>query len=521
MNHKQALTLLISATILLLAFTLPQTTTAQQNQTAPTLTLEHEQHWETYQKAGTCIFATQNIALSDLDADGTTEIITGGFTYQLENETRANASAPLKIWNYENQNLTLETAYTWPDTQNSSAAIVAVTTSDINQDGTTNLLTAGSLHNQTGTYAQLRIWTWNGTNLTLKTSHELNNNTYITSTTIIDADQDGTKEIFTAGRTQNPETNQTDAQLTVWHWNNTELTRLNSTQWHNGTEAQVNSICAADLNNDAQIDIITAGYNHELTNSTAQLRIWTWNGKNLQLQANTEWQTAENTYALNTAGGIQGNTVLNNVKTADVDNDGTPEIVTGGFTYNGENINAQLRIWNYTQQTLNLEKSYQWTTNYLTEIKSLTLNDVDNDGNIEIITSGTTAAQNSFDQNNTAPETAQLKIFAWNTTDLTEKQTQEWSVGEGVCAWNVASGDIDKDGTVEIITVGCMYVTNLCDPDMRIWSITAPAPTETPTTETMSPGWQTELFIAAAGSISVIALATSYLLWKRNRKKRT
>ena len=35
----------------------------------------------------------------------------------------------------------------------------------------------------------------------------------------------------------------------------------------------------------------------------------------------------------------------------------------------------------------------------------------------------------------------------------------------------MATGDVDEDGTVEILTVGCMYVSALCDPDLRIWSI--------------------------------------------------
>lgn len=30
---------------------------------------------------------------------------------------------------------------------------------------------------------------------------------------------------------------------------------------------------------------------------------------------------------------------------------------------------------------------------------------------------------------------------------------------------------MDKDGTVEIVTVGCMYISALFDPDLRIWSI--------------------------------------------------
>jgi hypothetical protein len=51
------------------------------------------------------------------------------------------------------------------------------------------------------------------------------------------------------------------------------------------------------------------------------------------------------------------------------------------------------------------------------------------------------------------------------------EQSEDWVIGEGVCAWNEATGDMDRDGIIEIMTVGCMYVGDLCDPDMRIWSI--------------------------------------------------
>ena len=46
------------------------------------------------------------------------------------------------------------------------------------------------------------------------------------------------------------------------------------------------------------------------------------------------------------------------------------------------------------------------------------------------------------------------------------KAEERWTVGEGVFAWNVGAGDVDSDGTVEIVTVGCMYVSQLCDPDL-------------------------------------------------------
>ena len=516
---KHELTLMFLTILLLLIPTINVITIAQP--TLGSLTVEKEQHWDTYMVGGTCIFATHNILLSDLDADGTTEIVTGGYTYDVENETRSHASAPLKIWSWNGQNLTLETSYKWPNSQD-SAAIVCVAAGDANTDGTTNLLTGGNMANQSGTYAQIRIWHWDETDLKLLTSKEWNatmGRSSITAAIITDADKDGNPEIITAGRTFNIDTNQTNAELRVWLWNGTELKLLKSVEWSDGNAASANSLSAADLNNDGEIEIITAGYNQELANSAGQIRIWHWNGTALSLQANREWQTIPNTYALTSAGGIQGNTVVNNVKTGDVDGDGTREIITGGFTYDGEKVNGQLRIWNLTAQTIALEASYEWTSEYITEVKSITLNDVDKDGNTEIVTSGVTAGQTSFTENATTKEMAQLKVWSWNGTNLSLKQSVDWTVGEGVCAWNVASGDIDKDGTVEIVTVGCMYVTNLCDPDMRIWSITEEiSPTPTLSTAQSTSGLQTELLIAGGASIAVIAGATVYLLKKRAHK---
>ncbi|MGF3522706.1 MAG: FG-GAP repeat domain-containing protein [Candidatus Bathyarchaeia archaeon] len=483
------------------------------------LTVEHEQHWDTYMVGGTCIFATQNIHLADLDADGTIEIITGGYTYNMENQTRVQASAPLKIWNWNGQNLTLETNYKWPANQD-AAAIVCVTSGDANVDGKLNLLTGGRMANQSGFYAQLRMWRWDCNELSLLTSREWNSTqgtSSVTAAVIIDADNDGNPEIFTAGRSFYSETNQTNAELRVWQWNNSELNLLKTFEWSSGNSSSANSIAAADVNKDGKIEVVTAGYSQELTNSSGQICIWQWNGTEFTLLENQEWQTQPNIYALTSAGGVQGNTVVNNVKVEDVDGDGVTEIVTGGFTYDGEKVNGQLRIWNLTGQTAMLEASQEWTSQYITEVKAITLNDVDKDGNIEVVTSGVTAGQTSFAENATS-EMAQLRVWSWNGSEITLEHSVDWTVGEGVCAWNVASGDVDKDGVVEIITVGCMYVSNLCDPDMRIWSInqqSSPIPTEI---VEHAATLQTELFAAAAISIVIIAGATVYLLKKREPK---
>ncbi len=495
--------------------------TAQTN--TDSLRVEYEQHYETYLVGGTCIFATHNIALADLDNDGTTEIATGGYTYDLENSTRVNPSAPLKIWSWNDANLTLEASYKWPEAQG-RASINCIYAADANGDGVTDLITGGNTFNETGLYAQLRIWRWDGELLTLKTSHEWNNTeggSSVAAVIVDDADKNGIPEIMTAGRVTDVEANQTMSQLMVWQWNGDELKLLKSTEWCEGTAAAANSLCATDLDNDGKIEIVTAGFNHELKDSRGQIRVWRWNSTDLALQVNQEWQTVENVYALTSAGGVQGNTVVNNVKAADVDNDGMSEIVTAGFTYDGEKVDGELCIWNYTQQVITQEDSFMWTSEDITEAKSITINDIDNDGTTEIVTSGVTAGQSSFNQNSSVTENAQLRVFQWNGTKLVVEHSQDWTIGEGVCAWNVASGDIDKDGTTEIVTVGCMYIANMCDPDLRIWAIAGSIQTPSPTSTALSPPTSSsstaEVATAATISIVIIAGATIYLVFNKRR----
>ena len=47
----------------------------------------------------------------------------------------------------------------------------------------------------------------------------------------------------------------------------------------------------------------------------------------------------------------------------------------------------------------------------------------------------------------------------------------EWSIDDGVCAWNLAAFDVDGSGGVEMVTVGCVGNEGLCDPNMRLWSL--------------------------------------------------
>ena len=424
------------------------------------LVLEWEQHWETYGVGGTCNFGTHNFFVGDVDSDGVIELVTGGFMYCMENDNRISAEAPLRIWNWNGENFTCEKSHNW------AGSIRSIYAGDSDGNGLNEIITAGRITNTTGSYNSLRVWSYDGETLVLKGSYE---GIAISSIFINDLDKDGAPEILTVGGVSDDV--QSSAQLCIWQWNGSRLDLKRSVEWCVMNEAYAYSVYAHDLNNDGETEIITGGYDNDLKNSSGQLCIWHWNGEELSNKAKEEWRMVEGVYGVTISGEPMGNTMVNNLKVGDVDDDDTAEIVTGGWTYDGEKSNAQLRIWNWNGHTLVLEKSHEWISEDITEITAIAINDVDKDGHLDIVTSGLTSVYGSFKNVEATPDAAQLRIWSWNGKTLTLKQNEDWTIGDGVVAWNVATGDVDKDGTVEIVTVGCMAMSGLCDPDLRIWSI--------------------------------------------------
>jgi len=498
MKRQEYISLFLSCLLLALSLPVIQEVCAQTG----SLTLEKEQHWETYGVGGTCIPGGHNLFLKDVDGDGLTEIITGGFTYQLVGEKRIAPVAPLKIWNWNGKHLTLEKSHQWNTTGTNS--ILCLYAADANGDGNIEILTGGRFSNGSTNYAQLRIWSWDGMNLVLESSNEWTDTkgASVTSIFVGDLDKDGKSEIITGGRTYNDI--RSSAQLRIWHLDDNSLVLQKSTEWCALKEASATSVYASDINDDGVTEIITCGFDHDLENSTGQLRLWKWDGTTLTMEESQEWRMTDG-YMLTIAGNVMGNTISNALDVGDVDGDGENEVVTAGFIYDGARANGQLRIWSWSIETLMLEKSHEWHTANITEVKSVSINDVDGDGRQEIVTSGVTAPPGAFGLNTTTVA-AQLRVWSWDGNTLTLKNSEEWVVGEGTCAWNVATSDVDNDGAIEIVTVGCMSVGYMCDPDMRIWSI--------PQEQTSFP----YALLAMVATGVVIAVVSVFLIVRKNRK---
>jgi hypothetical protein len=141
--------------------------------------------------------------------------------------------------------------------------------------------------------------------------------------------------------------------------------------------------------------------------------------------------------------------------------------------------------------------------------KPLSINDVDGDGEKEIVTSGYTAGYGSWAPDAPGKSRAELKVWSWDGSTITLEQSQNWVIGDAVSAWNVGTGDVDNDGIVEIMTVGCMETGTLCDPDLRIWSLA----------ETSVPLESIPYFaVVVVGAAAIVVLMATFMLVKKRRR---
>jgi hypothetical protein len=492
--HNRFPPFLLLQIILLLAFM--SLTNPTGNAQDEALVLEWEQHWPTYGVGGTCNFGTHNFFVGDVDGDGVVEFVTGGMTYRGDYHDASEVEAPFGIWNWDGQNFTLEAYHTW------KGLLRTIYAADLDGDGKPEIITGGYASNLIGRSSLIQIWSWDNKDLVLRSSFD---GVSASSIHVGDLDGDGKAEIFAAGTMVRNGT--AFAQLCILRWDGETISLVKSYEWGSGEGAGAKSVRVSDLDNDGVLEVVTGGYDHGLTNSSGQLRVWQWDGEDLVLKANEEWRLVEDTYGVTVTGDPMGNTLVENVKVGDLDGDGVVEIVSGGFAFDREKMNAQLGVWRWSGSSLVLEETQEWFVEDITEVKAVALDDVDGDGRLEVLVSGGTAVYGGFDVD-TQPEAAFLTVWSWDGDVLELICEEDWTVGEGVFAWNVGTGDVDGDGVTEIVTVGCMYVNQLCDPDLRIWSMS--------TSESGNP-FEYVVFVIAGVAVTVLVAVGLYFGVKKRK----
>jgi hypothetical protein len=115
----------------------------------------------------------------------------------------------------------------------------------------------------------------------------------------------------------------------------------------------------------------------------------------------------------------------------------------------------------WSGEAINLEKSHEWINLDISEAKSVSINDVNGDGKKEkspvVIRPDITILQKT---QKISPE---LNSRSGSGMDIIMEKSFDCRADVATLAWNVETADLDNDGIVEIIIVGCMETENLLD----------------------------------------------------------
>ena len=253
------------------------------------------------------------------------------------------------------------TAWYWT----SNTEITCTIEADVDGDTEVEIVTGGYYSDGGRDIAQLVVW--DGATLTVENimSWYWTGDTRINSVAVADVDGDDDMEIVTGGY-------YTDgvriAQMVTW--DGTTLAVEDITTWYWTSDTEINSVVAENVDDDANIEIVTGGYFNDGDRDVAQLV--TWNGADLAVENIRTWYWT-------------GDTRINSVAVADVDGDDDMEIVTGGYYTDGVRI-AQLVTWDGATLAVEDITTWYWTSD--TEINSVGVADVDGDSEMEIVTGG-------------------------------------------------------------------------------------------------------------------------------------
>jgi len=357
----------------------------------------------------------------------------------------------------------------------SQTYVYGISTGDLDNDGTSEIVTGGRYHTGATSYAgeqerygQIKIWSWNGSAYTVR--HTLNwtlpgdGNPWwrgINSIAIDDVDGDGTKELITAGyvweRIPIPDTiwwGTYECEIGIWNWTGTTLQLEHQTKWWNLTgmtnikDMSLSDVLTSDIDGDGTKEIVTCGTYFDMTDwqTYAQLNVWNWNGITITSELNQTWQ--------NPTGRVEPNSVF----AKNVDNDTEVELLTGGLKRDGSAYISQLRIWDWNGTVMNLEHNEEWETNCTKGVITVFAENVDQEGLPDILTGGY-GNGTSFDLS---------KVWNWNGTNLTLVHNEEDPLSQGEYVYSFNYADADMDGKKELVSFGHVYNGTIWTTSLRM-----------------------------------------------------
>lgn len=149
---------------------------------------------------------------------------------------------------------------------------------------------------------------------------------------------------------------------------------------------------------------------------------------------------------------------------ADLDGDGTLELVAGGFSTQAGGRRSTIIAYRQHGDTWTPLAEAGWAGGAGSIVRNVELADADGDGRLDVIAVGRMGAT-------TQEAHARVAVFGLDGGRLVLRAEQTWRLGEYTHGYGLATGDLDGDGRLEIVTGGFQRAGASETGFVRVWSL--------------------------------------------------
>jgi hypothetical protein len=303
---------------------------------------------------------------------------------------------------------------------------------------------------------------------------------------VADVDGDSTAELVEVGTYYN---GSSWAEARIYRKSSNSLVLEGSQIWSRpgATSAYLSAVETGDIDGDGLVEMTFVGNTAGVGQAQSHIGIYRWTGSSLVKERLFNFTGQSST--IETRGvAIWSNAGVNHI------------VTIGYYRHSSGSDYAQLGIWSWDNIVLTRKALWNWTgtgagTTYAGGFDVAT-GDVDADGTADIVTIGYT--------NNGTTTSSQLRVWNWDGSSLNPKQTRDWlSFGQFSLGRSVWIGDLNGDGSLEIVAGGEDYDYPLTKADMTVWSDATGSLTQLSQTSWITSPTQTldEHFRVSAGDV--------------------